>query len=64
MLPYAGLRPGLYSSPHLVAVRERIRINGTPISEDDFAKFFFEVWDRLENNDVVDCPSSDGPEVS
>ncbi|KAI0320682.1 tetrahydrofolylpolyglutamate synthase [Amylostereum chailletii] len=41
---------GLYTSPHLVAVRERIRINGVPISEEDFAKFFFEVWDRLEAN--------------
>jgi folylpolyglutamate synthase/dihydropteroate synthase len=39
---------GLYTSPHLVAVRERIRINGTPISEEQFAKFFFQVWDRLD----------------
>lgn len=45
--------PGLYTSPHLVAVRERIRINGAPISEPEFAKFFFEVWDKLEENDVV-----------
>ncbi|KAL5508207.1 MET7 [Sanghuangporus vaninii] len=43
---------GLYTSPHLVAVRERIRINGKPIAEEDFAKYFFEVWDRLEKNDV------------
>ncbi|PCH41239.1 FolC bifunctional protein [Wolfiporia cocos MD-104 SS10] len=41
---------GLYTSPHLVAVRERIRINGTPISEEEFARFFFDVWDRLEEN--------------
>ncbi|KAG6880366.1 hypothetical protein C0992_007777 [Termitomyces sp. T32_za158] len=33
-LPNATI--GLYTSPHLVAVRERIRINGTPISEDQF----------------------------
>nr|XP_036587675.1 folylpolyglutamate synthase [Colletotrichum truncatum]KAF6798617.1 folylpolyglutamate synthase [Colletotrichum truncatum] len=38
---------GLLISPHLIAVRERIRINGTPISEDLFARYFFEVWDRL-----------------
>ncbi|TDL29406.1 FolC bifunctional protein [Rickenella mellea] len=43
---------GLYTSPHLVAVRERIRINGEPISEKDFAKYFFEVWDRLEANSL------------
>ncbi|KAF9464413.1 Mur ligase [Collybia nuda] len=42
---------GLYTSPHLVAVRERIRINGVPISEEQFAKFFFEVWDRLEGTE-------------
>jgi folylpolyglutamate synthase len=34
-------------------VRERIRINGTPISEPEFAKYFFEVWDKLENDFVV-----------
>lgn len=44
---------GLYTSPHLVAVRERIRINGAPISEEEFAKFFFEVWDRLNQNVAV-----------
>ncbi|KAI9512246.1 Mur ligase [Russula earlei] len=44
---------GLYTSPHLVAVRERIRINGVPISEELFAKFFFDVWDRLEENNQL-----------
>ncbi|KAJ6486381.1 FolC bifunctional protein [Mycena vitilis] len=41
---------GLYTSPHLVAVRERIRINGKPLSEEDFAKYFFQVWDRIDEN--------------
>ena len=41
-------KTGLYISPHLVAVRERIRINGSPISEALFAKYFFDVWDRLD----------------
>jgi folylpolyglutamate synthase len=39
---------GLFTSPHLIAVRERIRINSVPISRDLFAKYFFEVWDKLE----------------
>jgi len=39
---------GLYTSPHLRFVRERIQINNEPISEEKFAKYFFEVWDRLE----------------
>lgn len=50
--PYVGL----FTSPHLVAVRERIRVNGIPISEELFAKFFFDVWDRLEENRQV-CSS-------
>lgn len=29
-------------------MRERIQINGEPISEPLFARYFFEVWDRLE----------------
>ncbi|TLD12460.1 uncharacterized protein PgNI_04358 [Pyricularia grisea] len=41
---------GLLTSPHLISVRERIRINSKPVSEDLFAKYFFEVWDRLEQN--------------
>lgn len=40
---------GLYTSPHLRFVRERIQINNVPISEEIFAKYFFEVWDRLED---------------
>jgi folylpolyglutamate synthase len=46
-------KTGLYTSPHMVAVRERIRINGKPIEEDVFARYFFEVWDRLEGKPEV-----------
>ncbi|KAF8591432.1 FolC bifunctional protein [Ramaria rubella] len=46
-----GTKIGLYTSPHIVAVRERIRVNGVPLSEEDFARYFFEVWDLLEQND-------------
>ncbi|KAF4592022.1 Folylpolyglutamate synthase [Ophiocordyceps camponoti-floridani] len=38
---------GLFTSPHLVAVRERIRIDSKPISEEMFAKYFFQVYDCL-----------------
>ncbi|KAE8413856.1 Mur ligase [Aspergillus pseudocaelatus] len=41
---------GLYTSPHLVTVRERIQINSEPISEEKFTKYFFEVWDALESS--------------
>jgi folylpolyglutamate synthase len=46
------IRTGMFTSPHLLEVRERIRINGSPISKDLFAKYFFDVWDRLEANKV------------
>ena len=41
ILQEAGYKVGLYTSPHLKDFRERIKINGTPISEDfvvDFVK--------------------------
>ncbi|KAI5790946.1 Mur ligase [Pyronema domesticum] len=41
---------GLYTSPHLRAVRERIQINNKPLSEELFAKYFFEVWDAIEES--------------
>lgn len=44
-----GIRKvGLYTSPHLRFVRERIQINNQPLSEEAFAKYFYETWDRLE----------------
>lgn len=33
----AGYKTGLYTSPHLHTIRERIRVNGIMISEEDFA---------------------------
>lgn len=41
----AGYRTGLYTSPHLDRVNERIRIAGTPISDADFARHYFRVDD-------------------
>lgn len=41
---------GLYTSPHLRFVRERIQINNEPLSEETFAKYFFQIWDRLEDS--------------
>lgn len=37
ILQAAGYRVGLYTSPHLVDFRERIRVNGVPISEERVA---------------------------
>ena len=44
----AGYRTGLYSSPHLVRVNERIRVNGQELSDDDFAAAFTAVHQAVE----------------
>lgn len=35
----AGYKTGLYTSPHLVDIRERIRINGVPFAEEQLTSF-------------------------
>ncbi|KAM3599838.1 uncharacterized protein V6R79_012545 [Siganus canaliculatus] len=45
-----GYRTGFFCSPHLVQVRERIRINGKPISKELFTKYFWQVYSRLDKN--------------
>ncbi|PNJ45668.1 FPGS isoform 16, partial [Pongo abelii] len=47
-----GLKTGFFSSPHLVQVRERIRINGQPISPELFTKYFWHLYHRLEETKV------------
>ena len=37
ILKASGLKTGLYTSPHLVRINERIRLNGEPIADDEFA---------------------------
>jgi dihydrofolate synthase / folylpolyglutamate synthase len=37
ILRASGLKTGLYTSPHLVRINERIRVNEREISDDDFA---------------------------
>jgi dihydrofolate synthase/folylpolyglutamate synthase len=46
ILRSSGLNTGLYTSPHLVRINERIRVNGKEISNDDFASWHGEV-DRV-----------------
>jgi dihydrofolate synthase / folylpolyglutamate synthase len=46
ILRASGLKTGLYTSPHLVRINERIRVNGLEISDDDFASLHSEV-DRV-----------------
>ncbi len=44
-----GVSSGLYTSPHLVNVRERIRIDGNPVSEEDFDRLMQTVRDASES---------------
>ncbi len=45
ILRASGLKTGLYTSPHLVRINERIRINGLDIGDHDFAALHAEVDD-------------------
>ncbi|KAF0976487.1 hypothetical protein FDP41_004386 [Naegleria fowleri] len=42
-----GLKTGLFTSPHLIDIRERIRINGAPVSTELFGSAFWECYDKL-----------------
>lgn len=42
-----GLKVGFFSSPHLVTVTERIRIDGRPISQEKFTDHFWRVFDQV-----------------
>ena len=61
ILRAAGLRTGLYTSPHLERANERIRVNGTEIDDDTFARLFFLVLDAahrlVENGHLPQFPS-------
>jgi dihydrofolate synthase/folylpolyglutamate synthase len=45
ILTASGVRAGLYTSPHLERVNERVRIDLTEIADDAFARLYFRVHD-------------------
>ena len=47
ILRTSGYRTGLYTSPHLIQIEERIRINGKMIRADEFARLTQEVKDAV-----------------
>ncbi|KKZ63275.1 folylpolyglutamate synthase [[Emmonsia] crescens] len=49
-------RIGLYTSPHLKCIRERIQIDNQPLTEDKFTRYFFEVWESLISVDIARLP--------
>ena len=48
----AGYNVGLYTSPHLVDFRERIKINGKMISKNSVSKFMHKNLDFFESNNL------------
>ncbi|KAL7535908.1 hypothetical protein ACHAXR_007933 [Thalassiosira sp. AJA248-18] len=49
-----GLNTGMFTSPHLVSIRERIRINGVPVSKEVFGQVYWRVRRQLEQFHDVD----------
>nr|POE71304.1 isoform 2 of folylpolyglutamate synthase [Quercus suber] len=56
ILRNCGLRTGLFTSPHLIDVRERFRIDGVDICEDKFSAHFWWCYDILKENTNEDLP--------
>ncbi|MDR2896424.1 MAG: bifunctional folylpolyglutamate synthase/dihydrofolate synthase [Propionibacteriaceae bacterium] len=57
LLRAQGLRTGRYTSPHLSDPRERIAIDGRPVSEDDFDRIYQQILPFVE---LVDGQAIDG----
>lgn len=49
ILREAGFRTGLFTSPHLVDVRERFQIGRVPVSKEDFLEAFCEVLSHVQD---------------
>jgi len=45
----AGIKTGLYTSPHLISITERIKIAGQEITEEEFARFATTVRGTVED---------------
>lgn len=50
-----GYKTGLFTSPHLIDVRERIRINGEPIDKESFLKTLSWTFDTLKEKATDDA---------
>lgn len=51
-----GFRTGLFTSPHLIDVRERFRLDGADISEEKFLAYFWWCYDKLKEKATDDIP--------
>ena len=51
VLRHHGLRTGLYTSPHLIDFRERVRIGGVPIHREALVSVAQDLWPAIERED-------------
>ncbi|XP_074279795.1 folylpolyglutamate synthase-like isoform X2 [Silene latifolia] len=56
ILRNCGFSTGLFTSPHLIDVRERFRLNGTDICEEKFLAYFWWCYDTLKEKVTDDIP--------
>lgn len=54
------LKVGCLTSPHVTNIRERIKLDGFPISEELFANYFFEIWEQIQQHTQRE---GDGPRI-
>lgn len=56
ILRNCGFRTGLFTSPHLIDIRERFRLDGIDVSEDKFLTYFWWCYNRLKEKTSEDVP--------
>lgn len=52
VLETADMKTGLYTSPHIFEYTERIKINGSEISKEDFANYIFDICEIADKNSI------------
>lgn len=51
----SGRFVGMFTSPHLVKIEERFRLNGIPISQEEFVQIFQELLAQLKEYEKYQC---------
>ena len=61
VLTEAGVKTGMFTSPHLASVRERMRINHDLISEEAFVNVYHKLVEQIQryNNQIENCAIND-----
>lgn len=52
ILKKSGYKTALFTSPHLVTIRERIQVDGELISREDFTQYFNKVYETARANNL------------